>query len=348
MRTIVNPKNILILCPTGLGNIILFLPAFHALKKVFLSPQFTIALDSRWYGDEFFIDQFGKKSIFTKFPSNQEGRIRQLKAILKLRKTTFDLALMPYSQPSVKLSLLLLLIKSRQKIYFKTKFRWLNRIFSICLPPNEGEHYVEKNLRQVKSLSIYDNKHDKWVIVRNRISSNPIKRKLINIGIHPGGNIKFNWSRQWPLDHYKDLIDKLLEDERFKLYIYGGPGEKEVAEELCQFNQDLCISVINKSLKEVSESIAELDLFVGNDSGLMNMAFGIGIPTLGILGPTNPHHTGPYGPRNKVVRLDIPCSPCYDDGKSLTCTNRKCLDEILPEVVAEKIYEMTKDLNYKI
>jgi len=344
LKSSVDEKKILILCPTGLGNIILFLPAYHALKKKFPESEFTIALDSRWCGDEFFSEQFGKEDIFTKFPSNKEGRVRQLKAVIELRKTTFDLTLMPYTLPSLKLAILLLSINSRQKIFFQTKFKWINRRFSICLLSNEGEHYIEKNLLQVRSLGIDVNNPDKWININKTIESNRNELRPFQIGIHPGGNIGFNWARQWPLVHYKKLIEKLLEHKKFRIYVYGGPGEEEIAEDLCQITQGRCIPIINKSLKEVSISIAELNLFVGNDSGLMNMAIGIGIPTLGILGPTNPNHTGPYGSRNRTLRLDIPCSPCYDPGKSLECKYRKCLLELSPEIVEKKIIEMTSHL----
>lgn len=344
MRTIVNPKNILVLCPTGLGNIILFLPAFHALKKAFPRPQFTIALDGRWFGDEFFLEQFGKKSIFTKFPSNQEGRICQLKAILKLRRSKFDLVLMPYSAPSWKLAILLLSVRSRKRIFFETKVKCLNRRFSVCLSTNEGEHYIDKNFRQVRSLGVDIDMPDKWIFAQSRgMISYLDKNKYVDIGIHPGGDTEVNWARAWPLKHYKELVDILLKERSRRITIYGGPGEEGIAKQLYMVDQSRCNLMINKSLKEISESIATLDVFVGNDSGLMNMAVGVGIPTLGILGPTNLCHTGPYGPKNRTVRLDIPCSPCYDSGRSLKCKHRRCLYELSPETVAGEIQELTSD-----
>ncbi len=50
---------------------------------------------------------------------------------------------------------------------------------------------------------------------------------------------------------------------------------------------------------------------VTNDSGPMHMAASLGLPLVSAFGPTSPVRTGPYGRPDSVVRLDLPCSPCY-------------------------------------
>jgi len=50
---------------------------------------------------------------------------------------------------------------------------------------------------------------------------------------------------------------------------------------------------------------------VGMDSGLGHIAAGAGIPTLAVFGPTRPRHSGPWGPRVRVVRReDLACLEC--------------------------------------
>ena len=41
-----------------------------------------------------------------------------------------------------------------------------------------------------------------------------------------------------------------------------------------------------------------------------------------LMGPTDPTRTGPFGRDDSVVRLDLPCSPCY----SRTCSHRSCME----------------------
>jgi ADP-heptose:LPS heptosyltransferase len=40
-----------------------------------------------------------------------------------------------------------------------------------------------------------------------------------------------------------------------------------------------------------------------------------------LFGPTNPVRTGPYQRDDTVLRLDLPCSPCY----SRRCSHQSCL-----------------------
>ena len=68
---------------------------------------------------------------------------------------------------------------------------------------------------------------------------------------------------------------------------------------------------------------------VGMDSGLGHIAAGAGIPTLAVFGPTRPRHSGPWGPRVRVVRReDLTCLECMAWGCPLPghpCMN--ALDE---------------------
>jgi ADP-heptose:LPS heptosyltransferase len=62
-------------------------------------------------------------------------------------------------------------------------------------------------------------------------------------------------------------------------------------------------------------------LVVANDSGPMHIAAALGRPLVTPFGPTSPARTGPYRRPDSVIRLDIPCSPCF----SRTCSHQSCL-----------------------
>jgi ADP-heptose:LPS heptosyltransferase len=52
-------------------------------------------------------------------------------------------------------------------------------------------------------------------------------------------------------------------------------------------------------------------LFIGNDSAPMHMAAALGIPTVGIFGPTSVANFRPRGRRVEVVHAGLACSPCF-------------------------------------
>ena len=56
--------------------------------------------------------------------------------------------------------------------------------------------------------------------------------------------------------------------------------------------------------------LARLDLLVTGDTGPMHLAAAVGTPVVAVFGPSDPARYAPRGPRDRVVRIDLPCSPC--------------------------------------
>ena len=94
-------------------------------------------------------------------------------------------------------------------------------------------------------------------------------------------------------------------------------------------------SLAGKGNIKVTAAALELaDLFIGNDAGPMHLAAAVGTPTVAIFGLSNSDAWGPYtgdipGARAIVVKLDLPCMPCFYSGHELGtpegCATRDCL-----------------------
>ncbi len=63
-------------------------------------------------------------------------------------------------------------------------------------------------------------------------------------------------------------------------------------------------------IDQLAPVIAGATGVVAVDSGLGHLAAALGIPTVGLYGPTNPRLTGLYGPRVLELRSFRPCAPC--------------------------------------
>jgi heptosyltransferase II len=101
--------------------------------------------------------------------------------------------------------------------------------------------------------------------------------------------------------------------------VAGGPGVVDL--------------VGRTSLHEAVALLRAGEVFVGNDSGLMHLAAGLGRPTVGLFGSSSPEWTAPRGPWVEVLAATgFPCRPCFRK----TCNQpRFCLDTIAAaEVVA--------------
>ena len=76
---------------------------------------------------------------------------------------------------------------------------------------------------------------------------------------------------------------------------------------------------------------------VTNDSGAMHLAVALNRPVVSVFGPTNPIWVGPYRRPGSVVRLDLPCSPCYFRRLSQCPNDHACMKQVSAEQVIERV-----------
>jgi ADP-heptose:LPS heptosyltransferase len=56
--------------------------------------------------------------------------------------------------------------------------------------------------------------------------------------------------------------------------------------------------------------LQRLDLFITGDTGPMHLAAAVGTPIVAVFGPSDPARYAPRGAYDRIVRIDLPCSPC--------------------------------------
>jgi heptosyltransferase-2 len=85
--------------------------------------------------------------------------------------------------------------------------------------------------------------------------------------------------------------------------------------------------------------MANCDIVVANDSGLMHLAVALGVPTTAIFGPTHPSlGFAPLGSYDRIVCDQVACSPCSLHGeKKCRMPEKYCFKDITPERLFEII-----------
>ncbi len=169
-----------------------------------------------------------------------------------------------------------------------------------------------------------------------------------------------NWpTKRWPAERFAELIAPLRGEFGLTSVIAGGPDVSEIAEVIFRSRPDLearvspdsyaapgvnaglgsdaANGVLNlvgqTSLRELVALIDRATVVVANDSGPMHIAAAMNKPLVTIFGPTNPTRTGPYRRDDSVVRVDIPCSPCY----SRKCSHISCMKWLAVDAVLAQI-----------
>src|SRR6266849_1487206 len=156
------------------------------------------------------------------------------------------------------------------------------------------------------------------------------------IAMHPGSG-GYSTARRWAPERFAQLADTLFRDAGGQLFLMGGPEEAELHQHIMSMMQSgmPVRSFAGKgSIRVAAAVLAEADLFVGNDAGLMHLATAVGTPTVAIFGLSNSDAWGPYtgglsAQQAVVVKMDLPCMPCFYRGHDLGtpegCITRDCL-----------------------
>jgi heptosyltransferase-2 len=153
----------------------------------------------------------------------------------------------------------------------------------------------------------------------------------------------FSLARRWPAERFAAVVRLLAASHGLRPVLIQGPDKDEgqLARAVVMAAGTGEIVGPAPSLGSLAAFLSEVRLFVGNDSGVLQVAVAAGAPVVAVFGPTNDRAWGPYpltSPRHAVVREVLACSPCVHREHSLGtpqgCAARTCLDLIEPAAVA--------------
>ena len=219
----------------------------------------------------------------------------------------------------------------------------------LTIPINEAEDQQARqllneteatwsNFADVSHISNLDQKSAEYAPSRHN-GSDDIKYTHTQrpiIAMHPGSG-GYSTARRWSPEHFAQLADTLFRDTGGQLILLGGPEETKLHQqifELMQSEMPVRSFAGKGNIRVAAAMLKHADLFIGNDSGLMHLATAVGTPTVAIFGLTNSNAWGPYTGSQAtqqavVVKLDLPCMPCFYRGHELGtpegCLTRDCL-----------------------
>lgn len=121
-----------------------------------------------------------------------------------------------------------------------------------------------------------------------------LARPVLGVGLGASRETK-----QWPIDHFVQLTLGWVQKTGGSCLLVVGPGEETLAEALLaaassQVTPRAIVTLPAGSLRKLAAALANLDVFVGNDSGPRHIAAAVGTPTVTLFGPENPLEWHPY------------------------------------------------------
>jgi heptosyltransferase-2 len=179
-------------------------------------------------------------------------------------------------------------------------------------------------------------------------------KKDFLVGFHIGSSAKQTWKR-YPLEKFIRICEMALEQiPTARIVLLGSNQELGLMRE---FKQNLVrcdkrfsskIIIFQGDMRELFELISQLDLVVGNDSGLVHVAAALGRYNLSFFGPTNNKRISPL---TKSIHLfvNLPCRPCFNNPSSKYRPDRcpfnyRCLTQISEKKAFDEIRKIAKTL----
>lgn len=347
-----SPKSILAIRLSSLGDVLMTIPAARALKDHYPQSRLTWLVEGSvadLLAHQTFIDEvirFPRGSIQGALRSAQFSKAtREMRAFLKkLRGGEYDLILDFHG--IIKSALFSKMVRGKKTIGFgKTVAKEKSHLFYQNCVENDDKrlHKVERNMLIPRHLGI------KGPIPAVRLETNPEAEKYIDeffaregitapvFAINPFSSRGSTYKR-WEMERYGELIRRMGQKKLGKTIILWGPGEKGEARRLKERAGEETFLSCPTDVPQLLALLRRVTMYIGGDTGMMHLAVFAGTPVLAIFGPTDFKINGPYGPVHRIIRRDLPCSPC----KNRDCKGRECLREITVDDVITGALEVLK------
>jgi heptosyltransferase-1 len=314
---------------TSLGDIVHTLPAFAALRKH--RPGAHLAWVAEKAGREILELVEGLDEIIIRGEPGWLGRLR------RRDRTAIDF------QGLLKSGLLARLSGARRRVGFSgknLKERSASLFYNLRLPEfREEGHVIAKNLRLLGLLGIEENRFVFPIRIPEGLRAEA-RAGLSGLGWREDRplvlcNVGAAWAtKRWPASGWAEILPILKGAGAFPLLLWGNENERRIAEAAAS-ETGIPLSPF-LAVKEVMAWIREARLLLSGDTFALQAACALGVPVVGLFGPTSPERNGPFDSRDKVVYAHPDCAPCY----RRTCDRPDCLTAIAPRAVAAAAMEL--------
>ena len=153
------------------------------------------------------------------------------------------------------------------------------------------------------------------------------------VALCPGA--EYGPAKRWPAKYFAQLA-RHIKSRGCDVWLVGSARDAVLGAEINALAGDLCANLCGKTtLDEAIDLLASTRLVISNDSGLMHVATALAKPLVALYGSSSPAFTPPLSGSARILKLDLPCSPCFERECPLGHFN--CMMQLTPDRVSEAI-----------
>jgi len=335
--------NIMIRATNWVGDAILALPAIRAVRQKF--PDARIAIVARPYVAEIYRDQAICDELI---PYDPKGAHRSWRSRAKLagelRAKKFDVALL--LQNALDAAWLAWRAGIPERIGYARDGRRLLLTKAIAVPkpdeiPSHEKFYYLELLRRAGWIDHLPNDdHISLHVPEPRRAK--AAELLLEAGARPnvvrvalGAGASYGSAKCWPPERFAEWANRFQAKNGGDVILFGTSAEAPVSNAIIASMKRKPIDLTGKTaIGDLPALLSQCQLFLGNDSGAMHVAAGVGLPVVAVFGPTDPFGTAPVTPRFTIVQEKPYCSPCF----LRRCpTDHRCMKSVTPGMVADAV-----------
>jgi heptosyltransferase-1 len=237
------------------------------------------------------------------------GILAEVSAAIKaIRAMRYDAAV--DFQGSIKSAVFTALSGARSKAGFVNPREPAARFFYPERFPRLGNHVIEQNHGlAVQALKEHLDQQEVQMnllapeLPKDALAGEWAEAEIQRLGIasfviiNPGAG----WgAKQWPPARYGEVA-RSLAVHGLKTLVNTASGEETLAATVIQASGGNAFE-LRCTIGQLIALTRRARLFVGGDTGPLHLAAALGIPVVGLFGPTDPVRTGPYGTKSVVLR----------------------------------------------
>ena len=330
---------ILIRATNWVGDAIMALPSLRAVRNRF--PEAEIAILARPYVADIYRDQeICNQLIAYDSQVKHAGFLGRERLAAELRAQKFDVALL--LQNAFDAAWLAWRAGIPERIGYARDGRRILLTKPIPVPekseisPHEKFYYLEL----LRRAGWVDSLADELFITLNVsdatrrraeefLAQSGVRSNSLRIAI--GAGASYGSAKCWPPSRFAELANRLQAENDADVILFGTASEAAVTRAISSELRQPPVDLTEKTtIADLPALLSQCHLFIGNDSGAMHVAAGVGLPVVAVFGPTDPYGTAPVTPRCTIVQQKPYCSPCF----LRHCpTDHRCMSAITSEMV---------------
>jgi len=334
-------KNILVIKLTALGDVILSIPSFRAIRKKYQKARIFLLTTQAAkeavlrcpYIDRIILLEKSRSNLASILKTSKKLRRRHIDLVIDLQNNRkshiisfLSASFSRYGWGNGKLSFLL-----------NHKQKWLKEKFDPI------SH--QQKLLDLLAIQIRNRKLEVWISTEDRkfvddfLKSNWLVSSQSLIGFNISSSLKWQ-TKRWPVENFIKLADNLSKTLKSRIVVTGTSEDVEICKYFVKNCKCKPINACGKTnFTQLAALIQHCSVYVTSDSAPLHIAVAMGVPYLALFGPTDPRkHMLPEA-NGIILKKDLPCSPCYKS----SCRRLSCLRQISVEEVKKSILALMRE-----